>query len=164
MRGRGLAHLCLPSLVHHSQDLSLGPSRVIWIFRFCLSSAAATSLSPSGLKVSHVCLMVLLPPPDRWRAGSSSAAHADSRLLPWQQPEAAGRVVVVDGRYGAAEPPLLVPRPVPGAWMGDLEPQFISESASQFDGAIRDGAGAGAHFEAAAAAPTFIDFLGVGAT
>jgi hypothetical protein len=28
-------------------SLSLGPSRVIWIFRFWLSSAAATSLSPS---------------------------------------------------------------------------------------------------------------------
>jgi hypothetical protein len=111
--------------------------------------------------------MVLLPP-DRWRAGPSGAAHADSRLLPWQQqPEAAGRVVVIDGRYGAAESPLLVP--LPGAWMGGgshLEPQFISEPAAQFDGATRDGAGAGAgaHFEAAAAAPAFIDFLGVGAT
>jgi hypothetical protein len=98
------------------------------------------------------------------------AGHADSRLLPWQQPpDASRRVVGGEGRYWA-EPPLLVPLPVPGAWMsggGHLGPQFIPEPAAFDGGAPRDGAGA--HFEpaaaaAAAAAPAFIDFLGVGAT
>jgi hypothetical protein len=117
-----------------------------------------------GLKVlcSHVCLIIAAS-----FCSGSGAGHADSRLLPWQQPPDASGRVFVDGRYGA-EPPLLVPLPVPvpGAWMGGgghLEPQFIPEPAAFDAEAPRDGAGA--HFDpAAAAAPAFIDFLGVGAT
>ncbi|TVU05746.1 hypothetical protein EJB05_48927 [Eragrostis curvula] len=98
------------------------------------------------------------------------------RRLPWQPDAAAvgrgpaGGRGVVDGRY-PAEPPLLMP--LPNAWIdgGHLEPQFISDpvsaAAAAFQGTTaRDGAGV-AHFETAAvaaAAPAFIDFLGVGAT
>lgn len=99
--------------------------------------------------------------PDGRNHAGPGAAHADRRLLPWHQPPP-----------DLVAPPLLVPLPLPGAWINGaghhLQPPFIaSETAAAFgDGApppaSRDG-GAGAHFEAAAA-PAFIDFLGVGAT
>ncbi|KAL6859408.1 hypothetical protein ACP4OV_017667 [Aristida adscensionis] len=110
------------------------------------------------------------------------AAHADKRL-PWPDAGRGG-----DGRYG--EPPLppslLVPV-VQGGWInaagGHLEaPHYVSADpsaaapgppAAAFDvtpATARDGgSGGGTHFDqvappAAAAAPAFIDFLGVGAT
>lgn len=94
---------------------------------------------------------------------SSAAAHADGRRLPWPSSDAASG----GGVYG--EPPLLLP--VQGGWADGggrhHQAQFVldgSGGAAAFDGTTRQGAGA--HFEAAAAAtpPAFIDFLGVGAT
>ncbi|RCV31214.1 hypothetical protein SETIT_6G158800v2 [Setaria italica] len=104
--------------------------------------------------------------------GGAAAAHADRRL-PWLSSDGGSG----GGRYG--EPPLLLPVPGVG-WIdgismgggggGHHEPhQFVlghDAGAAAFEGtATRQGAGA--HFDAAAAAapsPAFIDFLGVGAT
>ncbi|CAO2206825.1 unnamed protein product [Urochloa humidicola] len=102
--------------------------------------------------------------------GGAAAAHADRRLpTSWPSPDVTAGG---GGRYG--DPPLLLP--VPGGWIdgvaGHHEPhhQFVlghDTGAAAFERAATR-QGAGAHFDAAAAAappsPAFIDFLGVGAT
>ncbi|CAL5006060.1 unnamed protein product [Urochloa decumbens] len=106
------------------------------------------------------------PPPFCLFPGpGGTAAHADRSLPSWPLSSDAG------GRYGEP-PPLLLPVPGVGGWIdgvvGHREPphhQFVL--GHDMAGAAATRQGAGAHFDAAAAAapsPAFIDFLGVGAT
>ncbi|CAD6265388.1 unnamed protein product [Miscanthus lutarioriparius] len=111
------------------------------------------------------------PPPFCLFPGPSSAAahHGDSRRLPCPSSSEAA------GRYGEPHQQLLLP--VHGGWIdgvgmagGHHEAQFVlgnsGGAAAAFEGTTTRQQGAGAHFEADAAAPppAFIDFLGVGAT
>uniref|UniRef100_A0A0A9GUM8 Uncharacterized protein n=1 Tax=Arundo donax TaxID=35708 RepID=A0A0A9GUM8_ARUDO len=141
---------------------------------------AACFGDPYGFTLRHYCSFPFPataspeePPPPSFCLfpGPGSAAHADRRL-PWPD-VARGGGRGGDDRY-VAEPPLLVPLPVHGGWIDGghhHDAQFVSDqagavAAAAFEGTAREGAGA--HFEAvaaaAAAAPAFIDFLGVGAT
>ncbi|KAL6596074.1 hypothetical protein ACP70R_000743 [Stipagrostis hirtigluma subsp. patula] len=134
---------------------------------------AACFGDPYGFTLRHYCSFPFPgadepPPPFCLFPGHGGAAHADSRH-PWADVARGG-----DGRYGEPPPPPPFLVPVQGGGLinvaaGHHEARFLADpSGAAPEGrtaAARDG---GARFDQvappAAAAPAFIDFLGVGAT
>ncbi|KAL5231818.1 hypothetical protein ABZP36_030594 [Zizania latifolia] len=143
-----------------------------YCFPFPGAAAAAEEEAPFSCLFPGAASAVAVH--DSWRGGGLSCADAMAA-----GGGAASAARLVDGRYVVEPPPFLMPAVPPSAhgavWLlngvhgHEMANGGAAGAGVAFDGTrdIHQPGGAGSHFEATAApspSPTFIDFLGVGAT